>query len=155
MGIAQTVLSPAVIAANGGVSRFSDIELEWTLGESVVGLTGNSGLLYTIGFHQPLLVSRQVAGTTKAKTEPGALAIQVLPNPVGNMLKIQFLTPVNKNRKFLLTDLLGNIVLDKTVSGKLTNAEIAMGHLISGIYQLRIITDNAGPAETFKIIKLK
>lgn len=150
MGISQTVLSPNVIAASGGVSRFSEIELEWTLGEAMAGTTGNSGRIYTIGFHQPLLISRPVAITEKEE----AVEVKVFPNPVENMLKIQFLQTATENRKFLLTDLMGNTVLEKTISGKLFTAEIFVGHLTSGMYQLRIMTASGKSTGAFKIIKL-
>jgi len=149
-GASQTALSPTVIASNGGVNRYSEIELEWTLGESVIGTTGSSNRFYTVGFHQPLLISRQVALTENIT----AAGISVFPNPVGNMLKIQFQFPGNENLKFLLTDLMGNTMLEKTVNGKSSNAEISVGHLIPGIYQLRVITASGSSAGTFKIIKL-
>ena len=149
-GASQTALSPTVIASNGGVNRYSEIELEWTLGEPVIGTTGSSNRFYTVGFHQPLLISRQVAITENVT----AAGISVFPNPVENMLKIQFQFPGNENLKFLLIDLMGNIMMEKTVNGKSSGTEIPVSHLVSGIYQLRIITASGNPAGTFKIIKL-
>ena len=147
-------LTPNIISAAGGVSsgKSSDILLEWTLGESSVGTATTFNRLYTVGFHQPVLVSRSIVQQNESG-ESNLSQVRVYPNPVENTLRVQFHFTKYDNVKIILSDLLGRALLEKTVNGKSMITEIPVYHLVSGVYQLLISDLNGSPISTFKIIK--
>ena len=147
---AQTNLSQDVLAAGGGVSKTSEIELQWTIGESVVGLASTSNRLYTVGFDQPVLISSKVIRDFAIDVTS---QISVYPNPVENTLRVHFHEGKNDNVKMILSDLHGRALVEKAVSSKLSLTEISVQHLISGVYQLRILSMDGTILKTFKIIK--
>ncbi|MGH2552590.1 MAG: T9SS type A sorting domain-containing protein, partial [Chitinophagaceae bacterium] len=79
--------------------------------------------------------------------------ISVFPNPVENILRVQFQSFNNENVKMILSDLNGRALIEKKVNGKNSLTEIPVHHLISGIYQLKILSMEGIPINTYKIIK--
>ncbi|HEX4877908.1 MAG TPA: T9SS type A sorting domain-containing protein [Chitinophagaceae bacterium] len=146
---AQASLHPDVIAANGGVSRFNGIELEWTIGEAAAGTAASGNRLYTVGFHQPVLISRQLP----VSSEDLAESIRVFPNPATNRLRVQLPFSVTGNVSIILADLTGNTLAEKTVNSKSSAIDIPVGHLAAGMYQLRVMTADGKTAGVFKIVK--
>ena len=154
-------LSPNVISSAGGVDKSSNIQLEWTLGETSVGFASTTNRFYTVGFHQPVLIVRtvlpendQVDYRKKSETEETRIQkINVFPNPVNNTLHIQLDLIKYMNLKIILADLLGRTLLEKSINGITTTTDISVTHLISGVYQLRIYDSNGILIRTYKIIK--
>lgn len=147
---AQATLSPDVIASNGGVSRFNGIELEWTVGEAAIGTAAAGNRLYTVGFHQPVLISRQLP----AAGETASRGIRVFPNPASQMLRVQLPLTGSDNVTIVLADLAGNTLVERTVNNKSSAVDIQIGHLASGMYQLRIISPDGNQTGVFKIVKV-
>ncbi len=146
---AQTTLSPEIIASGGGISKFSGVELEWTLGESVIGSASSSDRFYTIGFHQPILISHD----TKQPAEIISSAVSIFPNPVSNMLKVQLQNAVNETMTLTLSDVQGRPFYSKTITGKSAFTEIPLKHLMSGMYMLYVYDSHKNLVNSFKIIK--
>lgn len=146
---AQATLSPDVIASNGGISRFNGIELEWTIGEAAIGTATAGNRFYTVGFHQPVLISRQLP----ASGEVTGGSIRVFPNPSTNMLRVQIPFSVADNVSIILADMTGNTLVERTVNSKSSAIDIQVSHLASGIYQLRVMTADGKQAGIFKIVK--
>lgn len=144
----QTVLSPNVIAAGGGVSKFPGIELEWTLGEASAGTISNSSTLYTVGFHQPQLISKQVF-TDVAHTGE----VSVYPNPVANLLQVKFNFKTAQQLSLTLKDISGKMVSQKKTQSSDIITEIAVDQFASGVYFLEVKDLKGHTISTFKIIK--
>lgn len=142
-------LSPSIISSDGGVSRSSGIMLEWTLGESVIGIASSADRLYTVGFHQPILISRSIS---LQEISP-LYQVQVFPNPVQNVLTVKLQSVYNANVKLILTDLHGRTVQEKTIYAKTSFAEMPVQNLVSGVYQLRVTDKDGNLVNAFKIIK--
>jgi Secretion system C-terminal sorting domain len=141
----------SILASAGGVQKFSEIELEWTLGESFIGETTNSSRIYTIGFHQPFIIQAE-----KQKNQPESDEVSIFPNPVGNKLNVKFNLKNAENAtqfKFLLTDLMGRQILEKTIDSSMDNSVIDFPEITSGSYQVKIVNSKNTVLRTFKIIK--
>ena len=146
---AQNISSPTVIAAAGGVSKFSAIELEWTLGETFIGTATSPERVYTVGFHQPQLVSEKI-------TLPNDLyssQITIYPNPVKNILTVQFRLDKYEKTKMILSDFLGRSIQERTVNAKIATVNMPVYNLIAGIYFLRVFDTKGNQISTYKIIK--
>ena len=146
---AQNISSPTVIAAAGGVSKFSTIELEWTLGESFIGTATSAERLYTVGFHQPQLKGQKVILPTDNNTSQ----ITIYPNPVKNILTVQFRLDKYEKTKMLLSDFLGKSIQERTVNARVATVNIPVHNLIAGIYLLRVFDTKGNQISSHKIIK--
>lgn len=159
---AQTKLTPEIIASGGGVSKFSEIELEWTVGESSIGSVSSTDRFYTIGFHQPILIIKvkpeeQTSSQANAQTnsEPSSHNITVFPNPVKDKLKVELQKTINENITLILSDINGTTLLQKNVFGIMNIAEIPFLQYLPGVYLLRVYDTNKKLINTFKITKGK
>ena len=146
---AQKILSPTVIAASGGVSKFSTIELEWTLGESFIGTATSSERLYTVGFHQPQLVSEKVM----LPNDLSSSQITIYPNPVKNILTVQYKLDKYQKTKMILSDLLGRSIQERTVTAQIASVNMPVHTLVAGIYFLRVFDTKGNQISIYKIIK--
>lgn len=146
---AQNISSPTVIAAAGGVSKFSTIELEWTLGETFIGTATLAERLYTVGFHQPQLISQKVM----LPNDIYSSQITIYPNPVKNILTVQFRLDKYEKTKMILSDFLGRSIQERTVTAKLATVNMPVHNLIAGIYFLRVFDTKGKQISSYKIIK--
>jgi Secretion system C-terminal sorting domain len=142
-------LGPTVLSSGGGVNKYSDIELEWTLGESFIGIAKNDAHLYTLGFHQPNRLSHQLL----YQSDTNESKISIFPNPVDNILNVQLQLIQQDFITLKLTDVVGRSISEQSVDGKATKAEVSVSDLTSGAYQLQVLDKNGKPISAFKIIK--
>ena len=145
-------LSPNIISSGGGVSSSSEITLEWTLGESSVGVANGIERLYTIGFHQPILMSTSLARQNSNRDKLSS-QVNVYPNPAASMLHVQFQLAKYEKVKMVLTDLLGRTLRQKDVYVQSTTTDVYVSDLASGIYVLSIMDVNGVVIQSFKITK--
>jgi Secretion system C-terminal sorting domain len=140
---------PTIISPAGGISKYSEIQLEWTLGESYISSASNDAHLYTAGFHQPIVLRQELvyqSDTDKSK-------ITVFPNPVDNILNVRLQLVQQDFVTLILTDVLGKSISVQSIDGKATKAEVSVKDLTSGAYQLQVLDTNGKPISAFKIIK--
>lgn len=142
-------LGPTVLSSSGGVSKYSDIELEWTLGESFIGMAKNDAHLYTLGFHQPNRLSHRLL----YQSDTNESKVSIFPNPVENILNVQLQLIHQDFITLKLTDVVGRSISEQSVDGKATKAEVSVRELSSGAYQLQVLDKNGNRISAFKIIK--
>ncbi len=147
---AQTKLTPQVISSGGGISKFPGMELEWTLGESSIGAASSSDRLYTVGFHQPVLVV-----PAKAEMQVSAGKISVFPNPVKDKLTVEVKKAINEDYTLVLSDMHGRNLLQRAVTGISNIVEVPFIQFLPGMYLLRVYDSNKKLINTFKITKGK
>jgi hypothetical protein len=140
---------PTVLSSGGGISKYSEIELEWTLGESFIGIAKNDAHLYTLGFHQPNRLSHQLL----YQSDTNESKVSIFPNPVENVLNVQLQLIQQDFVTLKLTDLVGRSISEQSVDGKVTKAEVSVKELSSGAYQLQVLDKNGKRISAFKIIK--
>lgn len=141
---------PTILSTAGGINTFSEIQLEWTLGESFIGSSKNDKHFYTIGFHQPFIsIEKESLEEFSAKTD-----INIFPNPVANKLNIKLSDEYFGDVSFVISDLLGRPIFKKNMDQNLKNSEIDFPDVPSGNYLLKFIDATGKPIKSFKIIKL-
>ena len=146
---AQQNVSPSVMAAGGGVSKYNDIELEWTLGEFFTGTSSAYNNMYTAGFHQPLL-NKQPFKQDNLQTG----TVTVFPNPVKDVINLNFQLAKSAMVKMVLTDVNGKALLERNLQSKANIARIPVQQFVAGNYFITLYDDKGIVTNIFKIIKL-
>ncbi len=146
---AQVNFSPTVIAAGGGVSKFNNIELEWTLGEFSTGTTSIYDKMYTAGYQQPT-IAKQLFKDGDIKIG----SVHIFPNPVQDFINVDFALIKSETIKMVLSDVNGIILLKRTVSAKINTIKIPVQAIIAGNYYLSLFDTNGNLTNIFKIIKV-
>ncbi len=124
---AQTV-TPTVIASAGGTNTAAGITISWTVGEVAVTTLRADDLYVTQGFHQPPL------GTTSVPNGSSTiLALETAPNPVIDLLNVT-LPESNGTGTFVLVDLLGRTVLQRTPTAGASALGLDISALPAGTY---------------------
>jgi len=146
-GFSQS-LEQFVIGTSGADFSSSNVQLSWTLGETVINTfsTGNQQL--TQGFHQTQL---QVSSVDKTE-DPGFSAI-VFPNPSHEIIIIQ-IESVQELFEYVIYDVLGRALHHENVLDN-QNTSINLNNLAAGNYLLKIISKDTNTFRTFKIQKLQ
>lgn len=144
-------LSPSVLAADGGISKAAGISLEWTLGEIAAESIFTVDRLYTQGFHQPVLIAKNVQ--TDAKLLVTGYHVSVAPNPVQSVLTATVSSPIEGNVYLSLIDFSGRRYPAQLMDGKSGTAQVNMSGMISGMYLLEIRNGAGQLIKAFKIIK--
>ena len=81
-------LSPTVIAPAGSSENGKNLTLNWTLGEPAIQTLETSNELLTEGFHQPLLIIKEVLEASQLLLS-GQINVSVGPNPTASILHIK------------------------------------------------------------------
>ncbi|MBK6284487.1 MAG: T9SS type A sorting domain-containing protein [Draconibacterium sp.] len=142
----QHTSAQQVISSAGTNSIGTDVQLSWTLGETVTeSLTGPNFIL-TQGFHQGNLK------VTAIGINPNAgFLISVYPNPVLSELILEVSTSGNPNLSYQLFDLEGKLIISQKVEN--FPEIINMNIYSSGTYLLKIIRNGKEMFPKFKVLK--
>lgn len=150
--LAQTK-GPSVIAAAGGSARTPTMNLDWTLGEPAVGTVHTtSQLLFTQGFHQPVLQVTEQPGPALSQ-EPGQFV--VAPNPVTAFLTVTATQTRQEVLQLKLMDMAGRQFTLPDLDVSETSTQVDMTAYPAGTYLLRIGTRNGVPFTTYKVVKVQ
>lgn len=71
-----------------------------------------------------------------ATAEPVAPSFELMPNPAGDWLRVQFDAPTQANSSVFVYNALGQIVLQQPLAVQSTQAELSLRHLPAGVYTL-------------------
>jgi hypothetical protein len=147
---------PEVVSNYGGFTKTNKLDLEWTLGETIVQTELSPVMMYTQGFHQPLnyikIPSRE--GANLMITD--LINIKVYPNPISSVLKLEFGTTEKmgtQNLQLEVQDVYGRTVKNKVVQTDNKVQEINMTNVMSGNYFLVIRNENGTLLRTIKLVK--
>jgi hypothetical protein len=148
-GSAQMV-TPAVIASAGEVSKTSVLYLQWTLGEPAIETISSKSQLFTQGFHQPLLMVKRAAIVVPQKEK---LEVLIMPNPVEHICRA-VITKQNKSTVYLdLADIHGRKLYSTVSHQKVDIVDINFSTYASGTYVLTVRDVKGNLFQTVKIIK--
>jgi hypothetical protein len=143
-------LSPTVIASAGNYSEAGGISLSWTLGEVAVTTLTQGNITLTQGFQQSFL--RDV-GFAK---DPIRWQIAAYPNPVRDLLRIQFDLPEDRDFIIEIQDVNGRLVsqeqFKQVFPGDIIPVE--MSSYNPGVYFFRVSTINREQVRVISITKL-
>lgn len=128
----------SVTGANGSVS--------FSIGQVFFNEYTNATATLNQGVQQPY----EIFVVSDLYTEPIRIDLSVFPNPVKEMLHLQWTEPIRGTLSFQLFDQTGRLwSQDKLAKGE---AQISLKNTPSAIYFLKILVDYQ-PIQTFKILK--
>jgi len=142
---------PEVISNYGGAGKAGKINLEWTLGEPRIEAIRKSDMLFTQGFHQPLITRKPINAPLKFD-----IRVAAYPNPVTSVLNVRIESLI-ANRPLMLeiTDVSGLVMHHRriTVSSD-DNFEIRMDNYLAGSYFLLVRDMNGRIIHSSKLEKM-
>ncbi len=143
----QSAFSQELISSSGSEFKNEQLQMSWSLGETIIETFENSNLKLSQGFLQSNLK------ITAIEEIPGIdFSLNVFPNPVVDYLTLKTNhNQVNKLR-YLLYDSRGRLLKQSDVLSEET--KIPMHTYVPASYYLKIVEDKT-QLKTFKIVKTK
>ena len=152
---------PSVIASAGGISHTESISLEWTLGETAVGVINSTGKIFTEGYHQPTLeVSVINADFTNTELWSNGnenitdYQISIAPNPVRSILNVRVESNLQTEVFIDLFDQMGKNLTGSNKEGVFGSFDMNLHHLPAGIYVLKFTDTSGRLIKSYKISKI-
>ncbi len=134
-----------IISSSGNHFSSSNLQISWTLGETVIETVSNTTMQLTQGFHQSNLI------ITAVDEIPGVnIDISAYPNPTTNFLNLKIENRMGEKIYYTLYDMDGKILATKLLESDVS--EIPMYNYAPATYFLKI-TGKTQALKTFKIIK--
>jgi hypothetical protein len=138
-----------VIASAGGynVAPGGAISISWTLGETIIPDYTVPGVLSIVhGFQQRVVI------TEVEMNIESPVSVNVYPNPVSDIVKIEFEQPVDIEVKGYLIDSRGSMVKIFSIGAGTVVQEVSMENLPAGLYYLRL--QKGKFANVYRVVKL-
>lgn len=138
-----------VIASAGGynVAPGNTIAISWTLGETIIPNYTVPGVLSVVhGFQQRVII------TEVEENIESPVSVIVYPNPVSDIVKIEFEQPVDLEIKCFLIDSRGSLVKTLSIGTGTVIQEVSMENLPAGLYYLRL--QKGKFANVYRVVKL-
>ena len=145
--VQSQTINQEVIASQGSFDVGNSMTLEWTLGELSVETLNDKSMLYTQGFHQPVLKSLVNI------SDESFISSLVYPNPTKNSVEI-LLSNYDEDIFYIkMSDIHGRLIKQQTSHLKTSSLKVDVSKLPSGIYLLQILGDKGTYQKTHRIIK--
>jgi len=157
MTMAEIRPVPEVVSNSGGSAIAGNMYFEWTLGEPRIELVSKPGILFTQGFHQPLVYTIPVKQVdTVVLVASDKIRIMVYPNPVSTILKVKIEVPDTRPLLVELVDLNARLLQRKNIAAGENKhfVEFAMTGYIAGSYYLMVRDTNGTIINTIKLVKV-
>ncbi|HNU77283.1 MAG: T9SS type A sorting domain-containing protein [Prolixibacteraceae bacterium] len=142
----NTCNSQEVVSSAGGSWSGTNIQLSWTVGESVIETFSGGTNILTQGFHQ----SKLIVTAIEPLLYPG-LTLTVFPNPVSSKLILEVTGHDLSGLSFSLFDFQGKLVRSQPLDA--LPGLIDMESYVSGTYLLKLFREGHETLKTFKIVK--
>lgn len=145
---AQTV-TPTVLSNQGGYSALSGGSISWSIGEPVSESWYNGPHTITNGFHQP-----ELNFILMIKEQGTDASVLVYPNPVKEIINVNFTGLKEGNYKIQLIDNIGKLLYssETEISESHNFYQMKIGEVAAGNYFLRV--DSKDFSKTVKINKV-
>jgi hypothetical protein len=146
MMISAGISAQQVISSAGTHATGTNVQLSWTVGETMISSFTGSSAIITQGFHQGKL--------TVTAIEPIVLSgvtLNVFPNPVNDKLNISFSDFMESKYSFSITDANSRLIF----SGKATEnpQPVDMNSVTPGVYFIKVEIPTEKRWQVFKIVK--
>ena len=140
-------LTPGVLSTSGGMGTADGTAISWTVGELMVQTFSADTLMLTQGFEQG-----EITVTTSAnELSETVMDVQVYPNPVRNILNVDFHNITAQRVRIELMSLNGQTILIREVNNPFNLSRINLNGAAPGTYLLEVSIN--GKSKTFKIVK--
>lgn len=135
-----------VLMGNAGAHHSNPTsQLQWSLGESIIGSSGNNNYFLSIGYQQPIKV--EIVGLEDTELLAG---IRLYPNPILEHVYLELTEKISKNYILTINQINGK-TLDVKVEYEDERVKIDAAKWASGVYLLRIFHN--GRVFVAKIVK--
>lgn len=143
-------LSHQVLVPVAGIMSTGDVNYSQTGGETAVEIISSSDFVFTQGFQQPGI---------KYSNEniPSGNGVKVYPNPVTDYLYIELFGSGARSFKIEIINLTGSVIQNEKLvfNDEFWHREnLSFEHLSTGLYFVRIISEDGIVNRTFKIEKM-
>jgi len=135
-----------VVASAGSHGTGTNVQLSWTVGETVIETFTGSSAILTQGFHQ----SKLLVTALDPLLLPG-LTLTVYPNPVSETLLLDFQGEIPQGISYHLYDIGGKVIRSGVVNQ--FPGKIGMEQCTPGTYLLKVLKNEQTPLKTFRIVK--
>jgi hypothetical protein len=137
-----------VIVSASGYNVSEGVSLSWTLGETVIPTfkSQDGSLILTHGFQQKMII------TAIEETIIEKVKIKVFPNPVTEIMTIQFDTPFDEEIIMDVIDYQGKTFKSDIIESTVTNKQVNLQDIPAGIYYLRLMKGKL--INVYKVVKL-
>ncbi len=144
ISIASGTYGQELISTAGDIFSGTSLQIEWSLGETMIDSYGDGRILLTQGFHQPELIPVD---------KPDTL-VKIYPNPFDLSFFIYLDETESESNHFsiVLFDMGGRIVFAQDISMGLN--EIQSEDIPDGIYFLKLFDAKSNVLKSVKVIKL-
>ncbi len=143
-------LSHQVLVPLAGVMTGNKLCYSQTVGETAVEMVGCSSFIFTQGFQQPGI-------RYSDEKQPSGTGVNIYPNPVRDNLTFEFFGETSRTLRVEIINIAGTVLFsdrfvftDKYWYREPHNVET----LLSGIYFIRVMSEDGFLNRTFKIEKL-
>ncbi len=140
---------PEVISAYGGLASGSGIIIQWTAGEMMVEYISKTDLLYTQGFHQPLISIEKQDNPIVSES----IKVTAYPNPVKTYVNIKFETTKDRTVTVLVLDAKGQFLQSRKLNTNVKVVPIQMLNYSAGTYFIVIKDVEGNIIERIQLIK--
>lgn len=137
-----------IVATAGDVYQVSGMQLDWTLGETVIHTLENSSVMITQGFHQPYYTLVSV-NPVPDKTDE----LLVWPNPFDDEFEISLSLETPQGGMIGLFDMTGKQIWNSAFEGKVWHQKFAATSLSSGQYLLTVTPAEGANIYSYQLIK--
>ena len=146
-GFSQS-LSPEVISSSGDHFMGADVQLSWTIGETMIETYLVSSNQLTQGFHQTNLT------ITLVEDFQNDFQVKVYPNPTPDLLTIEW-EKMTASPKLTIVDLTGKVLLSQSLNAQNLVETIDLSAYPAGNYYLQLKKADNQTIKTFKVLKIK
>ena len=142
---------PSVVATAGGHYQDADMQVSWTLGETIIATISDGSTTLTQGFHQE---SYEIIGLKEVVANDDYI-VKLFPNPTDNLINCEVanIEPI-KSLTFRIMDAKGNLINAKEfkdLDKKEFFTQFNLAESAPGEYFIQILNNEYN--KSFKIIK--
>ncbi len=138
-----------VIGSAGEQSSTGNIQVSWTVGETVTQTASNNNAVVTQGFHQTNLTVTQIDEKSVNNSD---LNLQIYPNPTVDKVTVSVEGDNIPALMMKLSDNNGKTLQDSKLE---PNQKVDFSNYAEGVYYLTTYTKDNNFSKVFKIIKAK
>jgi hypothetical protein len=133
-----------LISTAGDVFSGNSLQIEWSLGETVIDSYTDTDVILTQGFHQPEIIHEDIPDTL----------VKIYPNPFDLLFYIELEEIETESNHFsmVLFDMSGRVVFAQDI--EMGSNEIHTEDIPDGIYFLKLFDAKSNLLKSVKIIKL-
>lgn len=143
-------LSHQVLVPLAGVTNTGSLAYSQTIGETAIEIFQSSDCVFTQGFQQPCIKF------TKEDPPPGN-GVKVYPNPVSDYVNVELFGDISRNFRVEIINISGTVVISERIEFTdmyWNTHQIAVEKLSTGLYFVRILSDDGVISRIFKIDKI-